>query len=284
MKFYVDEKERKRQRRILKLKIYGGIAAFFVLIAGSGYLIVYSPLFQIKNINSEDEGLIEQLKSYLASQSTIARILGPNNILIWTDKTDPFVKERPEIAELTIEKDYFERQIKITVKERERFGVWCTAQTETDFTRTNTGNTEKISPPESALSPRESICFWFDKSGVIFAEAPAMEGELINKIYDSTNRELKPGDKILEENLLGNLLKIFEVLQKSALSMKNLYLQDLSLQEISVESPLLPQIYFSLRFNPESTLPAIQSIKELGLAKIEYIDFRVENRAYYKLK
>ena len=255
MKFYVDEKERKRQRRILKLKIYGGIAAFFVLIAGSGYLIVYSPLFQIKNINSEDEGLIEQLKSYLASQSTIARILGPNNILIWTDKTDPFVKERPEIAELTIEKDYFERQIKITVKERERFGVWCA-----------------------------SSCFWYDKSGVIFAEAPAMEGELINKIYDSTNRELKPGDKILEENLLGNLLKIFEVLQKSALSMKNLYLQDLSLQEISAESPLLPQIYFSLRFNPESTLPAIQSIKELGLAKIEYIDFRVENRAYYKLK
>ena len=257
MKFYVDEKERKKRRRILKLKIYGGIAAFFVLAIGIGYLTIYSPVFKIKRIDAgQNQQLIDELKNFFVGQSKITKFLGPDNILIWQqEKISEFLKDYSQIAELTIEKDYFNRQVQINVREREKFGVWCA-----------------------------SSCFWFDKSGVLFAEAPMMEGELINKIYDSTGRELKPGDKILEENLLGNLLKILNVLQKSELWMKNLYLQDLSLQEISVESPLLPQIYFSLRFNPESTLPAIQSIKELGLAKIEYIDFRVENRAYYKVK
>jgi len=284
MKFYVDEKDRKRQRRILRLKIYGGIAAFFVLLIGAGYLIVYSPLFQIKNIDSDNENLTGQLKSYFAGQSTIARILGPNNILTWTDKTESFVKEHPQIVELTIKKDYLNRQIEISVKERDRFGIWCLqAQTNADHTQINAEN--EISPRESALSPRESaFCGWFDKSGVIFTEAPAMEGELIRKVSDSSNRSLKPGDKILEEDMLKNLIKIFEVLQKSGLRVKNLVLEDLSLQEITTESPSIPKIYFSLRFDPGFALPAIQSLKESGLGKLEYIDFRVENRAYYKIK
>jgi hypothetical protein len=281
MDFYLDERQRKKRRRFLKLKIYGGLFLFFILVIGAGYLIVYSPLFQIKNINSDNENLTEQLKSYFAGQSTIARILGPNNILVWTDKTDSFIKEHPRIAELTIKKDYLNRQIEINVKEREKFGIWRpllflnnASTTEANFT----------SSSSESIPTKGGGCFWFDKSGVIFAEAPAIEGELIRKISDSSNRSLKPGDKILEENMLKNLISIFDVLEKSELKAKNLILEDLSLQEITTESPSIPKIYFSLRFSPEFALPAIQSIKELGLAKIEYIDFRVENRAYYKLK
>jgi cell division septal protein FtsQ len=271
---YLDEKQRKRRRRILRLKIYAGVMAFFVLLIGIGYLIVYSPLFQIKTINAEKGELTEQLKSYFAGKSLFANILGSDNILIWTNKTESFLKERHQIAELTIKKDYFNRQIDVNYKEREKFGIWCLqAQNYAEQTQNNAEN-----------FPRESACLWFDKDGVLFAEAPLMEGELINKVFDSSGRELKIGDKILEENLLENLLKIFEVLQKSELSMKNLYLQDLSLQEVAAQSPNLPKIYFSLRFSPESALPAIQSLKNSGLGKLDYIDFRVENRAYYKLK
>ncbi len=283
MKFYVDGKEKKRQRRILRLKIYGGIAAFFVLLIGAAYLIIYSPLFQIKNIDSEDGNLTEQLKFYFASQSTIARILGPNNILAWTDKTDLFVKEHPEIAELTIKKDYLNRQIEISVKEREKFGLWCQKEQLTINNQQLTTDDKQQSNVNSQLSMVNN-CWWFDKSGAIFSEAPIMEGELVRKVSDSSNRSLKLGDKILEEDMLKNLIKIFEVLEKSDLRVKNLVLGDLSLQEITAESPSIPKIYFSLRFDPAFALPAIQSLKESDLGKLEYIDFRVENRAYYKVK
>ena len=82
------------------------------------------------------------------------------------------------------------------------------------------------------------------------------------------------------------MVKIFEVLEKSDLKIKSLRLERLELQEIIADSPgnSLPKIYFSLRIDPGFTLAAIESIKNLGLEKVEYIDLRVENRVYYKLK
>ncbi|MBI5079417.1 hypothetical protein HZB06_01970, partial [Candidatus Wolfebacteria bacterium] len=162
----------------------------------------------------------------------------------------------PQIAELKIEKYYFNRLIKISVKEREKFGIWC----------------------------QETRCWWFDKNGVIFLEAPSMEGGLINKINDFSGRPLELGDKILEEKFLSNLLKIFEIIEKSDLKIKSLRLEDIALQEVIADLPPLPKIYFSLRIDPSFTLAALEAMKKNGLGKIEYIDLRTENRAYYKIK
>lgn len=268
MDFYLDERQRKKRRRLLKLKIYGGIFLFFILAVGAAYLVVYSPLFQIKQITADGKEvdgkeIIENLKNFFASQSKITSFLRANNILIWDNKKIAEFPKNPKIAEITIEKDYFERQIKINIKERERFGVWCP------------------SPFVDNASTGEG-CFWFDKNGVIFSEAPQTEGNLINKVDDFSGRSLKLGESVLAEKFFSNLLKIFEVLEKTGLGIKSLKLEKLEFQEIITESS--PKIYFSLRIDPGFTLAAIESIKNLGLEKIGYIDLRVENRVYYKLK
>ncbi len=125
-------------------------------------------------------------------------------------------------------------------------------------------------------------CMWFDKNGIIFEEAPFVEGNLINNVDDLSGRSLNLGDLVLEEKFYSNLFKIFDVLEKSDLGIKSLKLERIELQEILTESS--PKIYFSLRVDPGFTLAAIDSMKNIGLEKIEYIDLRVENRAYYKLK
>ncbi|MEK7657855.1 MAG: hypothetical protein AAB366_01525 [Patescibacteria group bacterium] len=255
---YFDEKQRKKRRWILKLKIYGSLSVFFILIIGAGYLIVYSPLFRIKNIlilgTSNVPKLEENIKVFFANQSKIDKFFGANNILIWKqEKIGEFLKNEPQIAELTIKKDYFKRLIKIEVKEREKFGIWCA-----------------------------NNCFWFDKKGVVFLESPSTEGSLINKIDDFSDRSFNLGDKILEEKFLSNLIKIFEILEKSGLKIKSLKLEDIALQEIITDSS--PKIYFSLRIEPNFALAALQSLENIGFEKMEYIDLRVENRAYYKMK
>jgi hypothetical protein len=285
---YFDEKQRKKRRRILKLKIYGGIAAFFVLLIGAGYLIVYSPLFRITRIyadftqnNAENkEELFQNLKDFFAKQSKTAEFLGPENILIWKqEKIGEFLKSRPEIAEITIKKDYFKRQIEIKVKERERFGIWC-QQMRNDAEQTQKNAKEKFPHSSASVQHNSAFCGWFDKNGILFAETLNVEGQLINKVADFSNRQLKLGDKALDDKFFQNLIKIFEFLEKSGLRIKSLKLENLELQEVKTESS--PIIYFSLRFAPDSAFDALKTLKNKGLKNIEYIDLRIENRVFYR--
>lgn len=263
MEFYVDEKQKRKNRRLLKIKIYVWFTALSLLLVGIFYTVVYSSVFRITKIDVDvntdlyKPNLTEDLKIFFAGRSKIAKFLGADNILIWNNKTDDFLKKNFQIISLSVKKNYFRREIKIGFQKRERFGVWC-------------GQNE--------------ICFWFDKNGATFERAPKIEGEMIYKVNDFSERVLAVGNKVIEERLFVNLLKIFNILEKNNLGVRTLQIKDLSLQEAIVEPKniLMPKIYFSLRFDPSFAEPSIQEIKEYGFDKIEYIDFRVENRAYYK--
>jgi len=295
---YFDEKLERRRKRMLKIKIYAGLAAFFVLLIGAGYLIIYSSFFRITRININNTQIdadktVENLESFFVGQSKIAEFLGPENILIWKpEKISEFIKNYPQIAELKIEKNYFGREIKISVLERERFGIWCFySQINADDKQIDADN---ISENLRSNLRESAFCGWFDKKGVIFSEALMAEGQLINKVDDFSSRSFPPeadqplavnlGEPALEEKFLSNLFKIFEILEKSDLKIKSLRLENLEFQEVVTDSPLMPKIHFSLRINPEFALAALESIKKIGFEKIEYIDLRVENRAYYKMK
>ena len=91
------------------------------------------------------------------------------------------------------------------------------------------------------------------------------------------------GGNILPDIFVPDMLSIFDTLKISGITVKEIALNDLSLQEIDISTYDGPALYFSLRFSAEEDLQALQQLMgKPGFSSLQYVDFRTENRMYYK--
>lgn len=281
MDFYrpQTEKEKHKKELFFKLIFFGAVILAVIIIFSAVYTVCYSGIFKIKKISISglqgisSEELSANLKNFFTKNSAIASFLGAGNILVWRADLSGFLNEYPQLESLNIEKDYFSREVIVSATEREKFGIWCIKAL---------NGAEKIQEGNNAEN--SSQCGWFDRSGILFAEAPVIETEILNRVNDSSGRNINIGGRVLPQEFMQNLTGIFGILDKENVKTKTVYLDDLDLQEVYTRAVSGdPKIYFSLKFNPVFSLAAINSLKDSGQwKKIEYVDFRVQNRAYYR--
>ncbi len=281
MKVYYQNSQQETNSRT-KLKVFLIAFLFLAFIGAGGYLVYASGFFKIKNIeisgveNYSKENLVSDLKDFFKNRSAISSFLGPDNVLIWTADMGAFLSKEPQFKNITVQKDIFSRFVKVEVEEREKFGIWCLIK-KNIISENASSTVEQTETSEN--------CFWFDKEGIIFVEAPAIESELFNRVMDLTGRELKSGDKVLDNRLMENLVKIFNVFNAADIKSKTTHLNDLKSEEVVVKPLSFPVSFFSLRFSPDFSISAIRALKkDKRWDKIQYADFRVENRVYYKYK
>lgn len=280
MDFYRLQTDKERRRRKSKTRFFAITTSFLglILISLAIYAVSYSDIFKIKKISVSgisdisSEKLTADLKEFLVNNSKISAFLGSDNILSWIFNTKSFSEKWPQLAYLDVKKDFLKREINIEAAEREKFGLWCQLK-------------EPTINDQQPTTERIKICFWFDKDGTVFLEAPMVETELLRRVEDFSGRDLKIGDAVLDKKFIVNLESIFSVLEQSGLKTKTISLTDIGLEEVIVDASVgrSPKIYFSLKFSPEFALAAISELKKSGKwAGLQYIDFRSENRAYYK--
>lgn len=257
---YLDQEQLRKKRTAFRFKIYLAGFGLAILMLGLGYALVYSPVLKIDKFviqDSErlsDESVLAILKP-LVLKSRIANFLGWHNFLAWSKGEVDVSGTALLTAE--IDKGWLTRSIIIEVKERERFGIWCI---------------------------KNERCYWMDKSGVVFEEAPLTEGGLILKVYDSQKSELSLGSQIVDDRFINNLIVILENLNDLNISVKKIIFNR-QLQELEVDAYNGPEIFFSIRFNPTLNINSLKKLSEtLNFSRIDYIDLRVENRVYYKNK
>jgi len=253
-----QEKKRNDLWKTLKFFLIGLILeGFFILIL---YLIIYSPVFKINEVqiinneNTSFEDVLNFIKINIFSDSYFKKILGFQNILIWPNFLENNYNTFAQIKNISIEKDYFKKNILIKVQERKSIGLWCVYQ--------------------------ESKCFEFDEEGYLFNKTFFSEGSATLKIFDFTSRKLSIGNFALEKRLFDNLNLILKVLEKNNLNVEKIDLKNLETEEIIVKLFDGPYIYFSLNFSPPDLEPIINKINNFN--NLKYIDLRVENRVYYK--
>ncbi len=259
---YMREHSRgKKTRRILRNCIFIFLGIGF-LVDGIGYFVLRTGVFRTKDITVEgnrdisSQDILSAARAQIFDDSYLKYIFGFNNLLIWPEKFENINKLVPKIKSIEVDKSYLKKKIVLKVVERQGYGVWC-------------------------MEGAEEKCFSFDDEGIIFSRGMPSEGSLIHNIRDYSERQLGMLLPVLSMDRFKYLKEIFDVLEAGGLNYKFLEIQNLNLEEVKAVSSVGPTIYFSLRFSPDFALAAMKEIGG-GISKLEYVDFRVENKVYYK--
>lgn len=293
----VYSKQARRRRRVAISVFF--LAAYVILLTGA-WIVIKSPMFRIREIkiqgnkNVSGEDVITLVRAEMSANSLGKRMLGFGNMLAWPDALSrKTLALLPELKSVSVEKNYRARTLTVRAEERQSFGIWClktliNADNELIYADNGSASISQ-NPHTSAFN-----CLWFDREGVIFKRSFSAEGSLISVVDDYSERALGPGARVLPEEFVENLFSVLRAVSDSGISIKEIRLNDFNLQEIEVTtydnglpSEALakegPKVYFSLRFPADNTAAVIKSLVSQGkFGTLEYLDFRVENRAYYK--
>lgn len=286
-----DRDETRRRRRRLMHGILGCLVAFGIVL-GAAWVGIRSPMFNIKNITvignhaADPDDIIRVMKVLATSGSRIRHYIGSENMLLWPDSARAeALRLLPQVKRVVVEKNYNDRTILLRVEERQAYGIWCLvrAQTNADQHEGEVAGDARDDLRDESENPR---CFWFDQEGIIFRPAPFSEGSIIPVISDASQDELRIPSAVLPNAFLENLFSIFRVLRSSGVRAREIRLDDLNLRELTVKTFDGPELYFSLRFPADAALVEMKSLfgsdATSSFANLLYIDFRVENRVYYK--
>lgn len=313
---YVAERRRKQWKRRIYFWSTVGVLALYFMVLGFFIFFVEAPPFQAKQIAIVDassvptSSVMDLLEGSLVNRSATfdglhdrwRALLGFHNMLIWPKAlSSSSIAVIPQLAGITMAKNYFLHTITVTVTERQPLGVWCEVPDD------GTASALPMLPPEPATTSTGAAasgtgaavsgtklnnptpnhagesCVWFDNHGVAFAHAVDTEGGAIIAVHDYTNHKIVLNAPVLDQAFLPNLISIVNVLKASGLSVGEIALRNLALQQVDVTTLNGPTLYFSLRFPADNDLAVIKNLlTKPGFGKLQYINFTVSNRAYYE--
>jgi hypothetical protein len=283
---YISDRKKKRKRVQAYFFTTLGLIVFYGIFFIAQWFIFQSPIFRVDHV-------VVQGNSSVSSTDVIALVeagalqdhgmfraaLTFQNMLLWPDVvSQKELQMLPQLASAEVSKDYFSHTITITVIERSPFGIWC-------FSAPPGGGAQEgmTSATADIGSNSGAPCYWFDDTGTMFEKASETQGDLVFVVYDSAQSPRGLNQAVLPGQFLSDGISVMKVLKASGLGVRSIELNDLSLEEMDVQTTNGPTIYFSLQFPADEYLPIIQKLMLLPTFNtLQYIDCRTENRLFYK--
>lgn len=266
VQLYLKEKKRRKQ----KLKILALAAAAAALLVAACYGLFFSPYFVVRDTSvngveqvSRDD--VVRIVSGFLEQRTLF-VLSQRNIFFFpTAAAERAIGAlSPRIASVRVRTHLFARTVSVDIAERHIFGITCGEGTHAER------------------------CYFFDETGMLFAEAPLIEGAA-NLLIRST--DIVPGIALPAPLLHGPTVRYFKEL-KQATERVGVILDSFALRgeygDATAHATAGFDILFTMEREPKAYAEVLGVLfaKEIQdqAAQLEYIDLRVEDRAYYKFR
>lgn len=252
----IDKKERNQKRK--KFLFWVFFAAAFLTVM---WWFFVSPFFKITKIVQPENNIVTNEDIWQLILTNLPFKAGQNILLLLKDdlKTD-LAAAFPAITDIKINKKFF-HSLMIDFAERTPIGIWR----------------------------QITNCYYFDKEGIIFKEAPETEGALILKITDLENSNVRLGNKVIKDDLLKFIndfynqidnFKKFKIIEFKIKPAANIDLEAITDENWS--------IYLDPTQNSESEANNLLTVLTETLKNrtynLDYVDLRIPSRVFYRLK
>jgi len=230
-----------RRKKIKNKKKKRIFLLIFLLILILTYILFFSPVFKIRHIgvNNNEEVSLDQIKDNFSYGNIFLR---SNNSI-----KHKLLEKIPKIASIEIKKNFFKRSIVLKIQERQRLGIVC-----------------------------NSTCFYIDKQGVVFENAPQTSGSLILLINDYTNRDFNINKNVFDKKIIDSILEIKEyLLAETNIKALNFNVEIFPITEIKVIVNEGWYILFDLERDIKKQLLSLKAVLQEKIQQrdnLEYID------------
>ena len=272
MAHHVSVHDHLRQKRAHKQKkrliLY---SSFFISIfIGFFYVLFFSGYCDVRSIAVSGTETIQadavRAVVAIAFDERSMFIFSNKNFLFFpTHETARMVKEKfPAIDSIDVSRKIWGAKVVVAIVERKPVGILC-------------GKLE------------QDACMYFDKGGVVFVVAPRIVGASVLRIEEESLGDITgvPAQKYSADAISFVTTAKRQVGEKTGITVETfMFLNEYGDVEARTQEGFL--ILFSMKQDAELQAQILKNllaaeIKDQAL-NLEYIDLRVENRAYYKLK
>ncbi|OWK27064.1 MAG: hypothetical protein US76_00355 [Parcubacteria group bacterium GW2011_GWA2_38_13b] len=282
----------------LKMKFFLALMIF----AGGGffYLFFISPVFQINQIaingnkNISEKNIDQTVDEYLNRRFLF--FWRPRNIILAKSKeiSQKILDKYVLIGEVSVAKKYFHK-IEIAIKEREIFAIWCKAVIRKQDKDINEAIINEVSGDLLTIKDIEIAeefiptdrCYYIDDTGIIFSKAPQSFGSLILRIDEIYDKDVKIGDKILNNGIIASIMSVQKSFNTKNLKIIKFFIKNLKLPDLEILTSENWKIYLDRDANIENQMEILEKVLEKKITvserkNLEYIDLRIPDRVYYR--
>jgi len=270
-------KRRKKRKGTRITKMRRLIIIIILLVLVLAYVFLFSPIFKVRavEVSGNKEITTEQIRESFSHK----------NIFLFSEEEirNDLKNKFPKISKLEISKNLTKRSVSLLIKERERLSIIC-----------RMGLREEEPSLTEDAEGREKVkeCFYIDKTGFVFDEAPETSGSLIILIKDYSQNSFAIGDYMFKEKITNLIFRIKENLfSETNIKPLDFNFTSFPYTDLKVITSEGWYILFNLIKSAEAQIEALKTafssgpdqLRELREdGELEYIDLRIENRIYYK--
>ena len=240
------------------------LALLTAILGGAFYFFLISGSFKMREVNiSGFEAVSEE--QILGAMNNILRekkfgLLGAANYFLLSEEKlqSSILVSLPKIKNADIKK-IDKNVLEIYVEEREVTGVWC----------------------------RDNECFYFDKEGVIFEQAPRSFGSLMVSVTDERDIEPNLGSAVLRGAQVDLVREAHRLLGNNfPFGVRGIIItQDVEFEILTSENW---RVLLDKNEDIDYQLSNLKYVldEEIGTRRgeLEYVDLRLGNRVYYKYR